>query len=250
MISFNPCKGLQNRYQSYSHFTEKETGSESLSNFLWCKDPRLTDFTTLQHSSLLAQNSSQGGISHRHTHDGLAQHWRDCPVPSPTGSSPEPCRINSCWLPSGGLRFRLTSGHQPRLGELHSLYPGLILLPGAVARLHPPTFQHSFWSPATISGPVPGIYNLGQELCWRRLLRIFSKEIKSVNPKGNQPWILIGSTDAEALILWPPDASSWLFEKDLDAGKDWGQEEKGVTGWDVWIASPIQQTWVCTNSER
>ena len=46
-------------------------------------------------------------------------------------------------------------------------------------------------------------------------------EIKPVNPKGNQPWIFIGRTDAEALILWPPDAKS-------DAGTDWRQEEKGV----------------------
>ena len=58
-----------------------------------------------------------------------------------------------------------------------------------------------------------------------------SKEIKPVNPKGNQPWMFIGRTDAEAedLILWPPDANSQLIGKDPDAGKDWGQEEKGVT---------------------
>ena len=57
------------------------------------------------------------------------------------------------------------------------------------------------------------------------------REIKSVNPKGNQPWIFIGRTDAEAEapILWPPDAKNWLIGKDLDAGKDWGQEEKGIT---------------------
>ena len=58
-----------------------------------------------------------------------------------------------------------------------------------------------------------------------------SKEIKPINPKGNQPWIFIGRTDAEAeaLILWPPDAKSPLIGKDLDPGKDWGQEEKGAT---------------------
>ena len=58
-----------------------------------------------------------------------------------------------------------------------------------------------------------------------------SKEIKPVYPKGNQPWIFIGRTDAEAeaAILWPPDAESWLIGKDTDAGKDWGQEEKGAT---------------------
>ena len=56
-----------------------------------------------------------------------------------------------------------------------------------------------------------------------------SKEIKLVNPKGNQHWILIGRTDAEAetLIFWPSDNKSWLNGKDLDAGKDWGKEEKG-----------------------
>ena len=55
-----------------------------------------------------------------------------------------------------------------------------------------------------------------------------SKEIKPANPKGNQPWIFIGRTDAEAPIFWPPDAKSPLFGKDPDAGKDWGQEGKGV----------------------
>ena len=58
-----------------------------------------------------------------------------------------------------------------------------------------------------------------------------SKEIKSVNPKGNQPWIFIGRTDAEpdVPVLWPPDAKNWLIGKDPDAGKDWRQEEKGTT---------------------
>ena len=57
------------------------------------------------------------------------------------------------------------------------------------------------------------------------------KEIKPVHPKGNQPWIFVGRTDAEAEtpILWPPDAKSQLTGKDPDAGKDWGQEEKGMT---------------------
>ena len=57
------------------------------------------------------------------------------------------------------------------------------------------------------------------------------KEIKSVSPKGNQPWIFIGRADAEtkAPVLWPPDAKNWLIRKDSDAGKDWRQEEKGMT---------------------
>ena len=57
------------------------------------------------------------------------------------------------------------------------------------------------------------------------------KEIQPVNPKGNQPWIFIGNTDAEAEtpILWPPDVKNWLIGKDPDAGKDWQWEEKGMT---------------------
>ena len=69
-----------------------------------------------------------------------------------------------------------------------------------------------------------------------------SKEIKAVNPKGNQPWIFIGRTDAEAEapIFWSPDAKRWLIGKDPDSGKDWGQEEKRVTedemvGWHHWL---------------
>ena len=57
------------------------------------------------------------------------------------------------------------------------------------------------------------------------------KEIQPVHPKGNQSWIFIWRTDAEAeaTILWPPDAKNWLIGKDPDAGKDWGQEEKATT---------------------
>ena len=57
------------------------------------------------------------------------------------------------------------------------------------------------------------------------------KEIQPVHPKGNQSWIFIGRTEAEAKtpILWPPDANSWLIWKDPDAGRDWGQEKKGTT---------------------
>ena len=57
------------------------------------------------------------------------------------------------------------------------------------------------------------------------------KEIQPVHPKGDQSWVFIGRTDVEAEtpILWPPDMKSWLIWKDPDAGKDWGQEEKGMT---------------------
>ena len=76
------------------------------------------------------------------------------------------------------------------------------------------------------------------------------KEIKLVNPKGNQPWIFIRRTDAEAeaLILWPPDAKNWLIGKHPNAGKDWRQEEKGMTGWDCRMASLTQWIWVWASS--
>ena len=64
--------------------------------------------------------------------------------------------------------------------------------------------------------------------CWKSPLDC---KIKPVNPKGNQSWIFIGRTDAEAEapILCPPNAKSQLIGKDSDAGKDWGQEERGMT---------------------
>ena len=68
--------------------------------------------------------------------------------------------------------------------------------------------------------------------CWRRLLSpLDCKEIKPVHPKGNQSWVFIGRTDAEAEtpILWPPDVKNWLIWKNPDAGKDWRGEEKGTT---------------------
>ena len=78
--------------------------------------------------------------------------------------------------------------------------------------------------------------------CWRKLLRVSRTEIQPINPKGNQSWIFIERTDAEAEtpILWPPDAKSWLPGKDPEPGKDWRQEEKGMTedemvGWHYWL---------------
>ena len=67
------------------------------------------------------------------------------------------------------------------------------------------------------------------------------KKTQPVHPKGDQAWVFIGRTDAEAetQIIWPPHAKSWLIGKDPDAGRDWGQEEKGTTedemvGWHHW----------------
>ena len=78
-----------------------------------------------------------------------------------------------------------------------------------------------------------------------------SKEIKPINPKGNQLWIFIGRTDAEAEapILWPLYANSRLIRKDPDTGKDWRQEEKVTTeNWDGWVVSLARWTWVWVNS--
>ena len=86
---------------------------------------------------------------------------------------------------------------------------------------------------------------LRQLKCWYRgsiQSPLACKEIKPVHPKGNQSWIFIRRTDGEteAPILWPPDGKSWLTGKDPDAGKDWRQEEKGMTenemaGWYHWL---------------
>ena len=86
------------------------------------------------------------------------------------------------------------------------------------------------------------MWGLDYKECWELKYRYFwtvilektlesplDCKIKPVNPKGNQSWIFIGKTHAETLILWPPDANNWLTGKDLDAGKDWRQEEKWAT---------------------
>ena len=68
--------------------------------------------------------------------------------------------------------------------------------------------------------------------CWRDSWEsLVCKEIQPAHPKGNQSWMFIGRTDvgAESPIVWPPDAKNWLIGKDLDAGKEWRQEEKGMT---------------------
>ena len=82
--------------------------------------------------------------------------------------------------------------------------------------------------------------------CWRRFFSsLDSKEIKPVNLKGNQFWILIGRTDAEAesSILWPPEVKSWFIGIDPYARKDWKvRGEGGNRGWDCWVPSMTQWT--------
>ena len=89
--------------------------------------------------------------------------------------------------------------------------------------------------------------------CWRRLLRIpWIARMKPVNPKGNQSWIFSGRMDAKAEapapILWPHDAKSQPIRKDPDAGKEWGRRTGCDRGWDGWMVSPFQWTWVWVSS--
>ena len=109
------------------------------------------------------------------------------------------------------------------------------------------------------------MWQLGHKECWALKLSICGvrkdswkspldrKAIKAVHPKGNQSWIFIGRTDAEAeaLLLWPPDAESRLIWNDPDVGKDRRREENRTTEDEmVWMASLTQWTWVWANSGR
>ena len=87
--------------------------------------------------------------------------------------------------------------------------------------------------------------------CWRRLLKVpwtasrsNQSILKEISPGCSLEGLML------KLKLWPPDANSWLIWKDPDAGKDWRQEEKRMTGWDGWMASQTQWTWVWVNSGR
>ena len=77
------------------------------------------------------------------------------------------------------------------------------------------------------------------------------KEMQPVHSKGDQSWVFFGRNDAKAVtpILWPPHAKSWLIGKDSEAGRDWGAGGDGDhRGWDGWMASATQWTWVWVNS--
>ena len=88
--------------------------------------------------------------------------------------------------------------------------------------------------------------------CWRRLLRVSWTARRSTQliSLGNQPWIFIGRTDAEAPILWPPDQRTDSPEKTLMLGKIEDRRTSGNRGWDGWMASSTQRTWILANFEN
>ena len=112
--------------------------------------------------------------------------------------------------------------------------------------------QLSGWTTSVESTALYIVNSYGCNVCDSTILKkdVFSKEIQPVHPKGDQSCVFTGRTDAEAEtpILWPPHAKSWLIWKDPDAGKDWGQEEKGTTEDKSWMASLTQWTWVWVDS--
>ena len=120
------------------------------------------------------------------------------------------------------------------------------------------TFQTKGISNIIYCTPCDGVLVLDIICFWTVVLEktfespLDCKEIQPVHPKGAQSWVFIGRTDVEAEtpVLWPPHVKSWLIWKDPDAGRDWGQEEKGTTGWDGCMASPTRWTWVWVDSGR
>ena len=116
-----------------------------------------------------------------------------------------------------------------------------ITLPPKVHRVKAMVFLVTMWELDNIQGWAPNNWCLWILVLEKTLKSPLDyKEIKPVNPKGNQPWIFIGRTNAEAPILRPPDEKGRLIRKDPDAGKGWRQEEKGMTedevvGWLHWL---------------
>ena len=139
---------------------------------------------------------------------------------------------NQGWFPLGltGLISLLSKGLSSPFQQHH--LKASILRCSAFFMVQPLTSIHDYWKKHSFD-------------------YMESKDIKPVSPKGNQPQIFIGRTDAMAPIFWPPDANSWLTGKDPDAGKDKrAGGEVGNRGWDGWMALLTQWTWVCANSRR
>ena len=104
----------------------------------------------------------------------------------------------------------------------------------------------------TIKNAEPRRTDAFELWCSRRLLRVpwTARRSKPVNPTGSQPWIFIGRTNAEAPVVWPPDAKSRLMEKTLIWERLKAKGKGGGRGWDSHTASPTQCTWISANSRR
>ena len=152
-----------------------------------------------------------------------------------------------------GLPF-LTIGDLPDPG-IEPESPASLVLAGKDFVAKPPGWPYLISDTLfNLSGSNLLVCKTGVILVWgsknTKFMFSFYKEIKLVNPKGNQPWMFIGRTNAEAgaPILWPPDAQSRLTGKDPDAGKDSAGGEGDDRGWYGWTASPTQWTWDWANS--
>ena len=122
------------------------------------------------------------------------------------------------------------------------------------------TFKHTFKGQSNLSERgqfCTGSCHLCENGCLRTVVLektlqspLNSKEIKPVHPKGTQPWMFTGRINAEALILWPPDAKSQLIRLGKISWERLKAGEGGGRGWDGWTASPTQWTWVWANSRE
>ena len=161
-----------------------------------------------------------------------AERWGRCFQQKPLlfckPPSVSPNLAKFCWWK---LRLMLGRDEQTDYGHLQKLetLPTKVCIAKAMCFFFPPSSHVQLWELDHKESWAPKNWHC-QIVVLEKTLEspLGCKEIKPVNPKGNQPWVFIGKTDAKA-ILWLPDMKSWLIGKDPDAGKDWRQEEKRVT---------------------
>ena len=149
---------------------------------------------------------------------------------------------NKCWVKKNKQRFK----HVTLVTNLDSILKSRdITLPTKVHLVKAMVFPVVMYGCESWTVKKAERWKIGafELYCWRRLLRVpWTQGDPPVHSEGDQPWDFFGGNDAEAEtpVLWPPDVKSWLIGKDSDAGRDWGQEEKGTTedemaGWHHWL---------------
>ena len=141
---------------------------------------------------------------------------------------------NHCWQSLQPWKFKMIVPWKESFDELSVLQSRNITLPRKVHIIKAMVFPVVIYRGESWTLDKAECWRIDtlESWCWRKLLSpLDSKETKPVNPKGNQPWVVTRRTggEAEAPILWPPAVKSQISGKDPDAGKDWGQEEKGAT---------------------